>query len=69
MDDPKVAQAAEPYLRVLLRRPHAYRFRATIEGAPIPGFTILDGEGKKVGAVPLTDKTTAEEVAKALAGK
>lgn len=62
-------RATESYLRVILRRPHAYLFREKVAGAPIPGLSILDGEGKLVGAVPLTEKTTADEIALALKGK
>ena len=33
-------------MSVIIRRPHAYRFRETHPGVPIPRFVFLDGDGK-----------------------
>ncbi len=33
-------------VRILIRRPHAYRFRRDHPGSPIPGLLLLDAKGK-----------------------
>ena len=42
--------AADALVRVIIRRPHAYRFRETYPGAPIPGLAFLGPDGKLKGA-------------------
>ena len=33
---------------IIIRRPHAYEFKAQQKEAPIPGFVVLDADGKLV---------------------
>jgi hypothetical protein len=53
-------------VRIIVRRPHAYKFKAEHKKAPIPGLAVLDAEGRFVGGVPLPSKNAAEKVAKLL---
>lgn len=43
--------AAEGFVRVIIRRPHAYRFRERFAGAPIPGLAFLGPDGKMKGSL------------------
>lgn len=54
-------------MRVIIRRPHAYRFRERYKDTPIPGFVVLDGDGKFLGCVALPSKDAVEGVVKLLA--
>ncbi len=49
MGDPKVVTASAGFVRIIVRRPHAYEFAANHKGAPIPGFAVLDAEGRLTG--------------------
>ncbi|MEK7867189.1 MAG: hypothetical protein AAB434_10940 [Planctomycetota bacterium] len=46
-------KAADAAVRVIIRRPHAYKFAADHEGALIPGLTLLDADGKVLDAIGL----------------
>lgn len=52
-----MVRAAERYVRILIRRPHAYGFVAEHapdeEPRPIPGIVFLDPEGRLRGSVVL----------------
>ncbi len=61
-------EAAERFVRVLIRRPHAYAFGQKYPGAPIPGLLFLDAEGNSIGTIPLTGDETPEEVRKQMDG-
>ena len=50
LDDPAVIRGAERFVRVLVRRPHAYTFADEHPGAPIPGLAFLDAEGRLTGS-------------------
>jgi hypothetical protein len=65
--DPLVVKASEKFIRVIVRRPHAYEFRQKFRGreVPIPGIVMLDGNGKLLRPVPLD---SAKEVADKLNG-
>lgn len=54
-------------VRVIVRRPHAYKFAADHEGSPIPGLVVLDADGKLLGALALP-ADDAEEIAELLRG-
>lgn len=54
MNDPEVVKASQEFVRVIVRRPHAYSFRAE-RGGEIPGVAFLDGEGNLVGSVGLLE--------------
>ena len=49
-------------MRVIVRRPHAYKFRRDHTKAPIPGLVVLDSEGKFVGGVPLPSENAVETI-------
>ena len=61
-------KASQKFVRLIVRRPHAYEFKNKDKSVPIPGIVFLDGQGKVVGtaepesATQLVDKMT--EVAK-----
>jgi hypothetical protein len=63
-----VRKASEKFVRLIVRRPHAYEFKKKDKSVPIPGIVFLDAQGKVVGTVQLdsakqlVDKMT--EVAK-----
>ncbi|MHC4514044.1 MAG: hypothetical protein ACYTGW_12890 [Planctomycetota bacterium] len=39
-------KSAAEVLRILIRRPHAYKFRRDHPKSPIPGIVLLDANGK-----------------------
>ncbi len=53
-------------MRIIVRRPHAYRFREQHEQAPIPGFVVLDHDGTFVGGVPLPSAHAVAKVVELL---
>jgi hypothetical protein len=56
------AAAAADSVRVIVRRPHAYEFQREHEQAPIPGFALLDADGKYMGGVGLAKDAAARSV-------
>lgn len=54
MQDEKVVEASQAFVRIIVRRPHAYELRKTHKGVPIPGLVFLDAEGNLKGSRPLT---------------
>ena len=60
LGDAKVVEATGAFVRLILRRPHAYKFSADHGDTPIPGLVVLDAEGKVVASLPLP----AEDAAK-----
>jgi len=63
INDPAVLGEAARFVRIIIRRPHAYEFRARYAGVPIPGVAILDDGGTLKGSAALT---SAEELSKLL---
>jgi hypothetical protein len=61
--DEKVRDAAEPFVRVLVRVPEAYLLLKPYE-ATRPGLLVLDADGRRVASVSLEDEPDAEEVAR-----
>ena len=59
-------RASRAFVCILIRRPHAYAVSAAYDRAPIPGLTVLDGDGKRVGAVGLGGDPEPRRVAEAL---
>ena len=55
LDDQAVATASAKFVRLIVRRPHAYEFRRKFKGREvhIPGLIVLDGDGNLVGTAPL----------------
>jgi hypothetical protein len=48
-------KASEKFVRLIVRRPHAYEFMLKFKSkeVPIPGVVILDRDGKHLGASSL----------------
>jgi hypothetical protein len=67
LGDRAVVKASEKFVRVIIRRPHAYEFRQKFRGkeVPIPGIIVLDAEGKLVGVSPIE---SSKEVVEKLGG-
>ncbi len=61
-----VIEAAQNAVKVIVRRPHAYKFKRQYRSAPIPGFVVLDGDGKYIGGVALPSKDAVAEIVKLL---
>jgi len=61
--DEKVISGSEAFVRIIIRRPHAYQVKAKYKEAPIPGVLVLDAEGALQGKHDLKgDKAAAEVV-------
>ena len=60
-----MVKASQKFVRVIVRRPHAYEFLRKFKGqeVPIPGVLILGDDGKLLGASSLE---SAEELAQKL---
>jgi hypothetical protein len=60
-----VVKASEKFVRVIVRRPHAYEFLRKFKGqeVPIPGILILATDGRLLGASSLK---SAKELARKL---
>lgn len=66
MNDKKVIEASKNAVRVIVRRPHAYKFKREHQKAPIPGLVVLDAEGKFVGGVALPSKDAVDKLVEIL---
>ncbi len=51
--DKDVVQASKAFVRVIIRRPHAYWFKQQHSSVPIPGLVFMSAEGKVVDTFPL----------------
>ena len=51
MNDPRLIKTSKDMLRVIIRRPHAYKFRRDHPKAAIPCLAIMNGQGKMLGGV------------------
>ena len=49
-------------MTVIVRRPHAYKFKREHRKAPIPGLAVLDAESKYMGGVALPSKDAVAKV-------
>ena len=56
-------KASERFVRILIRRPHAYEFRARHAAAPIPAIAFLDGRGELKGTFKLDAAASAAKLA------
>ncbi|KAF0244303.1 MAG: hypothetical protein FD180_2630 [Planctomycetota bacterium] len=55
-------KASEAYIRIIIRRPHAYAFAAAHDAAPIPGLSFLTADGKRVGGYSLGGEPDAKKL-------
>ena len=53
-------------MKVIVRRPHAYKFKRQHISAPIPGLAVLDGDGKYLGGVALPSSNAVDKVVELL---
>ena len=58
--------AADYPVRIIVRRPHAYKFKSEHRKAPIPGLVVLNAEGEFVGGVALPSKGAAQRLVELL---
>jgi hypothetical protein len=61
--DSKVVAASSAYVRIIVRRPHAYELAESHKGAPIPGFAILDAAGRMTGTFSFSGEDQARKLA------
>jgi hypothetical protein len=47
---------------VIIRRPHAYKFKRQHAAAPIPGVAFLNGDGEVLGTMRLPLKGAVERL-------
>ncbi len=56
-------EVSEKFVRVIIRRPHAYEFRKKDKSVPIPGIVFLDAQGNVTGSAQLeSGKQLAEKL-------
>ena len=60
LNDAELVKAAENTVRILIRRPHAYRFRRDHPGVPIPGLVLMDAKGQVLDSARLPAKGGAK---------
>jgi hypothetical protein len=48
-----VLKASKKFVRLIVRRPHAYEFKNKDKSVPIPGIVFLDAQRKVVGTAQL----------------
>ena len=57
-------KASEKFVRLIIRRPHAYEFKNKDKNVPIPGIVFLNGQGKVEAAlVPESAKELVDKMA------
>ena len=49
-------------MRIIIRRPHAYKFRAEYGKASIPGLVVLSPKGKMLGGVALPSRGVVDKM-------
>ncbi len=50
LNDEEFVKAAQDTVRILIRRPHAYKFARAHPGSQIPGIVLLNTKGKVLAA-------------------
>ena len=60
VNDPKLIKATKNMLRVIIRRPHAYKFRRDHPKAAIPCLAIMNGAGKLLGGTEVPSAKAVE---------
>lgn len=58
--------AAKNAVTVIVRRPHAYKFKRQHRKAPIPGLIVLDADGEYLGGVALPSDGAANKIVELL---
>lgn len=54
VNDPKLIQASQNAVRVIIRRPHAYKFKRDHPKAAIPSLLVMNAAGKMLGGTAIT---------------
>jgi len=60
--DGRVVEASKDFVKIIIRRPHAYSFRQQHPRAPIPGIAFLDADGKLKGTFVVPEKDAATKL-------
>jgi hypothetical protein len=55
MENEKVVEASKAFVRIIVRRPHAYQMWKDYPRVPIPGLLFLGSDGALKGSQRLTD--------------
>ena len=56
-------KGSEKFVRLIVRRPHAYEFKNKDKNVPIPGIVFLNAQGKVVGTLqPESPKQLVEKL-------
>ena len=58
-----MVEVSKSFVRIILRRPQTYEFRAKHKEAPIPGVVVLDGDGGVKGKYDLKGEDAAQQIA------
>jgi len=66
LGDETVVKGSEKFVRIIIRRPHAYSFKAKYKEAPIPGVVVLDGDGGLKAKHDLKGEDAAQQLAEML---
>lgn len=53
-----VIKKSADFIRIIIRRPHAYEFKRRFPGSPIPGVVILSVDGKLLDSLVLPSKNS-----------
>jgi hypothetical protein len=59
VNDSKLIKASKDLLRVIIRRPHAYKFLAKHPTSGIPCLAIMNGKGRLLGGVRIPSADAA----------
>ena len=62
MNDSRIINATKNMVRVLIRRPHAYKFRRDHPNAGIPCLAILNGKGRLLGGAKIPSADAVEQL-------
>ena len=62
MNDPKLIEASKNAVRVLIRRPHAYKFRRDHPKAAIPCLAIMTADGRLLGGTAIPVKNAVATI-------
>jgi hypothetical protein len=70
LDNAAVRKASEGFVRLIVRRPHAYEFAEKYRrrAVPVPGIAFLDGEGKLRTTAAIEDAEALVEKMRKVAG-
>ena len=62
MNNAKVIKESQSFVRIIIRRPQAYKFRSKHRGVPIPGITFLNPDDKVLSTFVFASKDAAKRL-------